>query len=52
MVRVYAALCVAGAVVPLYFLGSFAAAEGVDVRAFYDQMTATDISLDERTFGR
>jgi Terpene cyclase DEP1 len=45
MVAVYAALCVLGTVVPLYYLGSFVAEEGVDPRAFYDQMTATDISL-------
>ena len=44
MVRLYAVLCVLGAVVPLYFLGSFVAAEGVDVAAFWDQMTATDLA--------
>jgi Protein of unknown function DUF2834 len=45
MVKVYAVLCVIGTIVPLYFLGSFAVDEGIDVRAFYDQMTATDIAL-------
>jgi Terpene cyclase DEP1 len=45
MLRLYAVLCVVGGAVPLIFLGSFVADEGVDVRAFYDQMTATDIGL-------
>jgi Terpene cyclase DEP1 len=42
---VYAALCVLGTVLPLYFLGSFVADEGIDPKAFLDQMTATDIGL-------
>jgi len=45
MVRVYAALCVVGTAVPLYFLASFVSNEGVDVRALIDQMTETDIGL-------
>jgi Terpene cyclase DEP1 len=45
MVRLYAALCVLGAAVPLYFLGSFVADEGIDVGAFWDQLTSSDISL-------
>ena len=44
MVKVYAALCVVGTVLPLVFLGAFVAAEGVDPGAFWDQATATDIS--------
>ena len=45
MIRLYAALCVVGTVAPLFFLGSFIAAEGIDPRAFSDQITATDVSL-------
>jgi hypothetical protein len=45
MVRIYAALCVLGTVLPLAFLGSFVAAEGLDVGAFVDGMTANDVSL-------
>jgi Terpene cyclase DEP1 len=45
VVAVYAALCVLGTAFPLYFLGSFVADEGLDPPAFFDQMTATDISL-------
>jgi Terpene cyclase DEP1 len=45
MVRLYAAACVVGAAVPLFFLGSFLADEGVDVGAFVDQATATDLAL-------
>jgi hypothetical protein len=43
--RVYAVLCVIGAVIPLYFFGSFVAAEGIDAEAAYDEITATDLSL-------
>jgi hypothetical protein len=45
VLKVYAVLCVVGTILPLYFLGSFLADEGLDPRAFYDQMTATDIAL-------
>ena len=45
MVRLYAAACVAGAAVPLFFLGSFLADEGMDVGAFVDQATASDLAL-------
>ena len=45
MVRIYAALCVLGTVLPLTFFGSFVAAEGVDVAAFVDGVTASDLSL-------
>ena len=45
MVRLYAALCVLGTVLPLWFLGSFVASEGVDPEAFVDELTATDIGL-------
>lgn len=45
MVKLYAALCVLGAAVPLVLLGSFVAAEGIDGRAFYDGVTASDVSL-------
>jgi Terpene cyclase DEP1 len=45
MVRLYAAACVLGAALPLFFLGSFLAEEGVDPGAFVDQVTATDLAL-------
>lgn len=45
MIRIYAALCVLGTILPLWFLGSFVAAEGIDFEAFVDQLTATDVSL-------
>jgi hypothetical protein len=45
MVRLYAAACVVGAAVPLFFLGSFVADEGVDPDAFVDEATATDLAL-------
>jgi hypothetical protein len=45
MVRLYAALCVVGTVVPLVYFGSFVAAEGIDVEAFADDVTASDLSL-------
>jgi hypothetical protein len=45
MVRLYAALCVIGAALPLWFFGSFIADEGLDVGAFFDQMTGSDIAL-------
>lgn len=45
MVRLYAVACVVGAAVPLFFLGSFVADEGVDLGAFVDQATATDLAL-------
>jgi hypothetical protein len=45
MARLYAALCVLGAALPLYFLGSFVADEGIDPGAFVDQLTASDIAL-------
>jgi Terpene cyclase DEP1 len=45
MARVYAALCVVGTLLPLWFLGSFVADEGIDPGAFVDQMTASDVSL-------
>jgi Terpene cyclase DEP1 len=45
MVRLYAAACVAGAAVPLFFLASFLLDEGVDPRAFADQATASDLSV-------
>ena len=45
MTRLYAALCVLGAVLPLWVFGSFLVDEGLDVRAFLDQMTGSDIAL-------
>ena len=45
MVRLYAVLCVFGAALPLWFFFSFVADEGLDVGAFFDQMTDSDISL-------
>jgi hypothetical protein len=45
MVRLYAALCFLGAALPLWFFGSFLAEEGLDVGAFFDQMTGSDIAL-------
>jgi hypothetical protein len=45
MVRLYAALCVLGAALPLWFFGSFIADEGLDIGAFFDQMTGSDIAL-------
>lgn len=45
MARLYAALCVVGTLLPLWFLGSFVADEGFDPGAFVDQMTASDVSL-------
>jgi Terpene cyclase DEP1 len=45
MARLYAALCVLGAVLPLWFFGSFLADEGLDVGAFFDQLTESDIAL-------
>ena len=41
----YLAFCVVGVILPLWFLGSFVADEGLDVRAFYDQLTGSDIAL-------
>ena len=43
--RVYAALCVVGAALPLAFLVRFVADEGVDPAAFWDQLAASDVSL-------
>jgi hypothetical protein len=43
--RVYLALCVAGTILPLWFLGSFVADEGLDLGAFFDQLTGSDIAL-------
>jgi Terpene cyclase DEP1 len=45
MVGLYAALCVLGAGLPLWFFGSFLVDEGLDVGAFVDQMTGSDIAL-------
>jgi uncharacterized protein DUF2834 len=45
MVRVYAALCVLGTLLPLWFLGSFLADEGLDPAAFVDQLSGSDIAL-------
>jgi hypothetical protein len=45
MVRLYAALCVLGAALPLWFFGSFLVDEGLDAGAFIDQMTGSDIAL-------
>jgi hypothetical protein len=45
MVRLYAALCIVGAALPLFFLGAFLADEGVDLGAFVDQATGSDIAL-------
>jgi hypothetical protein len=45
MVRLYAALCVLGTLLPLWFLGSFVADEGLDPGAFADQLTASDVAL-------
>jgi hypothetical protein len=43
--RLYAALCVLGAALPLWFFGSFLVDEGLDVGAFFDQLTESDIAL-------
>ena len=43
--RVYLALCVVGVILPLWFLVSFVADEGLDVHAFFDQLTGSDIAL-------
>jgi hypothetical protein len=45
VVRLYAALCVLGALLPLWFFGAFLVDEGLDVGAFFDQMTGSDIAL-------
>jgi hypothetical protein len=45
MTRLYAALSVLGALLPLWFFGSFLVDQGLDVRAFVDQMTGSDIAL-------
>jgi hypothetical protein len=45
MVRLYAALCVLGALLPLWFLGSFLVDEGLDPGAFADQLSGSDIAL-------
>jgi Terpene cyclase DEP1 len=45
MVRLYAALCVLGAALPLFFFASFLADEGFDPQAFVDQLTGSDIAL-------
>ena len=45
MVRLYAALCVLGAVLPLFFLASFLVDDGVDPQEFVDQMTGSDVAL-------
>ena len=45
MVRLYAALCVLGAALPLVFFASFLADEGVDPQEFVDQATGSDIAL-------
>jgi hypothetical protein len=45
MVRLYAALCVLGAALPLFFFASFLADEGLDPQEFVDQMTGSDIAL-------
>lgn len=44
MVRVYAALCVLGAALPLFFFASFLADEGLDPQEFVDQVTGSDIA--------
>jgi hypothetical protein len=45
MVRLYAVLCVLGTALPLWFFGSFLVDEGLDLDAFFDQMTGSDIAL-------
>jgi Terpene cyclase DEP1 len=45
MVRLYAALCVLGAALPLFFFASFLADEGLDPQEFVDQATGSDIAL-------
>jgi hypothetical protein len=45
MVRLYAALCVLGAALPLFFFASFLADEGLDPQEFVDQLTGSDIAL-------
>lgn len=45
MIRLYALACVAGAAAPLAFLAAFLVDEGVDPRAFLDQVAASDLSL-------
>ena len=43
--RLYLALCVVGAVVPLSFLASFLADEGFDAAEFFDQLTGSKMAL-------
>ena len=45
MIRLYAALCVLGAALPLAFLAAFLVEHGVDPGAFVDQATASPIAL-------
>jgi hypothetical protein len=45
VIRLYSALCVLGAALPLAFLVAFLADEGVDPRAFYGQATGSNIAL-------
>ena len=45
MIRLYAALCLVGTLVPVYFLASFVSDEGVDVRAFLDEMADNNVSM-------
>jgi hypothetical protein len=45
MIRLYAALCVLGTLLPLWFLGSFLAGEGLDPGAFADQLSGSDVAL-------
>lgn len=45
MAKLYAVLSMIGAVVPLYFLGSFVVDEGIDVATFWDQLSASDLAL-------
>jgi hypothetical protein len=45
MTRLYAALCILGAALPLTFLGIFIAEHGLALREFLDQVTESPISL-------
>jgi hypothetical protein len=45
MKRLYALLAVVGLVVPFVFFGRFLVAEGLNLSAFFRQLTATPISI-------
>jgi hypothetical protein len=43
--RLYAALCVLGAALPLAFQGAFVAEHGIDPRRFVEQLASNPVSL-------